>query len=168
MDVLIVVFAVIFGILGLLGCIIPVIPGPPLSYIGLLILYLWHDNMQSFYGDITFDLTGKFMLVWLAITVAVTILDYIVPVFFTKITGGSKEAMRCSIAGTIIGMLFFPPFGIILGAFFGAFLGEMIMNNKKLGASLLSGLGAFMGFILGTGMKLAACGMMMYYIIKFI
>ena len=168
MDILIVVLAVILGAFGLLGCLIPVIPGPPLSYIGLLVLYLWHDKLPAFYGDITFAPTGKFMLVWLGITVTVTIIDYIIPVFFTKLTGGSKEAMRCSIAGTIIGMVFFPPFGIILGAFLGAFLGEMIMNNKKLGASLLSGLGAFMGFILGTGIKLATSGMMMYYIIKFI
>ena len=76
MDVLIVVLAVIFGALGLLGCLIPVIPGPPFSYIGLLVLYLWHDSVPSLYGDITFTLTGKFMLVWLGITVAVTIIDY--------------------------------------------------------------------------------------------
>ena len=95
-------------------------------------------------------------------------MDYIVPVFFTKITGGSKEAVRCSIAGTIVGLVFFPPFGIIAGALLGAFFGEMIFHSKSLGASLLSGLGSFLGFMFGTGLKVAASGMMMYYILKFI
>jgi uncharacterized protein YqgC (DUF456 family) len=108
------------------------------------------------------------MLVWLGITVAVTILDYIVPVLFTKVTGGSKEAVRWSIAGTIVGMLFFPPLGIILGAFVGAFLGEIIVHNKNLGASLLSGMGSLLGFVFGVGIKLAVSGMLMYYILKFI
>lgn len=163
MDSILVCLAVIFGIVGLLGCILPVIPGPPLSYAGLLIMYLWGNGSEP-----DNEITGRFMLVWLAITVIVTVLDYIVPVFFTRITGGSKEAVRCSIAGTIIGMLFFPPFGIIIGAFAGAFLGEMIMNNKKIGASFLSATGSFLGFVFGTGIKLAASGLMMYYIIKFI
>ena len=106
------------GFIGLIGCIVPVLPGPPIGYLGLLLVYLWGNP-----SGITEPITGKFMLVWLGITVAVTILDYIVPVLFTKVTGGSKEAVRWSIAGTIVGMLFFPPLGIILGAFVGAFLG---------------------------------------------
>lgn len=163
MDFILVCLAVIFGITGLLGCILPVIPGPPLSYAGLLIMYLWGNGSEP--GN---EITGRFMLVWLAITVIITILDYIVPVFFTRITGGSKEAARCAIAGTIIGMLFFPPFGIIIGAFAGAFLGEIIINNKKIGTSFLSAIGSFIGFVFGTGIKLMASGLMMYYIIKFI
>lgn len=162
-DIILISLAIIFGLVGLLGCVLPVIPGPPLSYAGLLIMYLWHNNPEA--GN---EITGKFMLVWLAVTVVVTVLDYIVPVFFTRVTGGSKETVRCSIAGTIIGMVFFPPFGIIIGAFVGALLGEMIMNNKKLGASLLSAAGSFLGFVFGTGIKLAASGIMMYYIVKFI
>ncbi len=157
-DILIVSLAVILAIIGILGCIVPAIPGPPLSYIGLGIMYLWHNQEGN-------EITGRFMLIWLGITVAVTIIDYIVPVMFTKLTGGSKEAVRWSIAGTIAGMVFFPPFGIILGAFVGAFLGELIVNNKNIGASMLSALGSFLGFIFGTGLKVATCAMMLYYII---
>jgi uncharacterized protein YqgC (DUF456 family) len=163
MDVLVIIIAVALGFVGLLGCIVPVIPGPPLSYLGLLTIYLWHDTAPD-----AGPLSGKFMLVWLGITVAVTILDYIVPVLFTKVTRGSKEAVRWSIAGTIVGMLFFPPFGIIIGAFLGAFLGEIIVHNKNLGASLLSGMGSLLGFVFGIGIKFAASGTMMYYIFKFI
>ena len=169
MEVLIVIIAVALGFIGLLGCIVPVIPGPPLSYLGLLVLYLWHNPAQDACLSLAAGgITGKFMLIWLGITVAVTILDYIVPVVFTKVTGGSKEAVRWSIAGTIIGMLFFPPFGIIIGAFLGAFLGEIIVHNKTLGASLLSGIGSLLGFVFGIGIKFAASGTMMYYIFKFI
>ena len=163
MEIFIEIIAVLMGLVGLIGCIVPVLPGPPIGYFGLLLVYLWGNP-----SGITDPITGKFMLVWLGITIAVTILDYIVPVVFTKITGGSKEAVRWSIAGTIAGMVFFPPFGIILGAFVGAFLGEIIVHNKNLGASLISGLGSLLGFVFGVGIKLAASGMMLYYILKYI
>ncbi len=165
-DILIISVAVILCLVGMLGCILPAIPGPPLSYAGLLLMYLWHNNPLA--GGAGNEITGRFMLIWLAVVVVVTILDYVVPVFFTRLTGGSQEAVRWSIAGTIVGMVFFPPFGIIFGAFIGALLGELIVNNKNLGASMLSALGSFMGFIFGTGLKLASCAMMLYYVIKFI
>lgn len=153
----------LLGVVGLLGCVVPVIPGPPLSYAGLAILYFWGNAAGS-----ENVITGEFMLTWLAITAVVTLLDYIVPVLFTKWTGGSKEAVRGSIAGTLIGMVFFPPFGIIAGAFLGALLGEILLNGKQLGESLMSAFGAFLGFIFGTGIKLVAGAMMLYYIVKFI
>ena len=165
MEIFLEIVAVLMGILGLIGCFLPVIPGPPLSYAGLAVIYLW-CNTSAVGGED--PITGKFMLVWLAVTIAVTVLDYIVPALFTKWTGGSKEAVRGSIAGTIIGMVFFPPFGIIVGAFLGALLGEIFLNGKQLGESLLSAIGSFLGFIFGTGIKLVASAMMLFYIIKFI
>lgn len=165
MEILIEIIAVVFGVIGLVGCILPVIPGPPLSYVGLVMIYFWANNPA---GSGMSTISGKFMLVWLGITIVVTLLDYVVPVMFTKITGGSKAAVRGSVAGTIVGMVFFPPFGIIVGAFLGALLGEIIINGKQLGESLLSAIGSFLGFMFGTGIKLAACGAMLYYIVKFI
>ena len=164
MEIFLEIIAILFGMVGLLGCILPVLPGPPLSYAGLVVIYLW-CNGAAYSGE---AITGKFMLVWLAITIAVSILDYVVPALFTKWTGGSKEAVRGSLAGTIIGLVFFPPFGIIAGAFLGALLGEIIINGKKLGESLLSAIGSFLGFLFGTGIKMVASGMMLYYIIKFL
>ncbi len=165
MEVLLEIIAVIFGILGLIGCVLPVLPGPPLSYVGLVIMYLWANNTGLDGSD---EITGRFMLIWFAVTTVVTVLDYIVPVYFTKVTGGSREAVRCSLVGTLIGLFFFPPFGIIIGAFLGALVGEILLNNKNLGASLLSAFGSFLGFICGTGIKFAASGIMFYYIVKFI
>lgn len=166
MEIFLEIIAVVFGVVGLLGCILPVLPGPPLSYAGLIIMYLWCNGpLESGAAE---PITGRFMLIWLAVTVAVSILDYVVPALFTKWTGGSREAVRGSLAGTIIGLVFFPPFGIIAGAFLGALLGEILLNGKQLGESLLSAIGSFLGFIFGTGIKLVASAMMLYHIVKFL
>ena len=86
------IIAVILGILGLAGCILPVIPGPPFSWVGLLLLYFWGDE----------PISTRFLIIWLIITVVVTILDYVVPAYFTKVTGGSIAASRCSLVGLLV------------------------------------------------------------------
>lgn len=160
LTVLIDIIAVIMAIIGIIGCIIPALPGPPLTYASLLLLYLLNNPDN--------EITGKFMIVWIAIVAAVSILDYVVQPYFTKITGGSKLAVRYSIAGMVAGMVFFPPFGIIAGSFIGAFIAEFMVNRKTLQNSLLAAFGAFLGFIFGTGLKLAASATMLYYVIRFI
>ena len=151
--------AVVMGIIGILGSVLPVLPGPPISYAGMLLLYQWGGE------HIREDITGTVMVEILIVTIAVVILDYIVPSYFTKITGGSKSAARASMVGMIIGIIFFPPLGMIVGAFVGALLAEMIVEGKQLSHSLKSAMGSFLGFLAGTGLKLIACGVMMYYII---
>ncbi|MBE6223618.1 MAG: DUF456 domain-containing protein [Bacteroidales bacterium] len=152
--------AIIMALTGILGCIIPAIPGPPLTYASFLLLYLFNNPDHA--------IGGKFLIIWLAIVAAVTILDFVVQPYFTKITGGSKLAVRYSIAGMVAGMVFFPPFGIIAGSFIGAFIAEFVVNEKPLQSSLLAAFGAFLGFIMGTGLKLAASTTMLYYLIRFI
>ena len=114
------------------------------------------------------EITGKFLIIWIAIVIAVSIMDYVVQPYFTKITGGSPLAVRYSIAGMVAGMIFFPPFGIIAGSFIGALIAEFVVNKKPLQNSLLAAFGAFLGFIFGTGLKLAASVTMLYYLIRFI
>ena len=109
----------------------------------------------------------KFLLIWLVITIVVCIVDYVVPAYFTRVTGGSKAAGRGAIVGLIIGM-FVPPVGIILGTLGGAFLAEYLVAQKGGWDSARSALGALLGFFFGTGIKLIASGLMMYYIIVFI
>lgn len=159
-EILINAAAIIMAITGILGCIIPAIPGPPLTYASLLLMYI-ADNPQG-------EITGKFLIIWLAIVAAVSILDYLLQPYFTKITGGSSLAVRYSIAGMVAGMIFFPPFGIIAGSFIGALIAEFVVNKKPLKNSLLAAFGAFLGFIFGTGLKLAASVTMLYYLIRFI
>ena len=157
MNVVMIILAVILGVVGIIGSIVPGIPGPPLSWVGLLLIY--------FFGGDPMSLTLLFVM--LGVTILVTVLDFVVPAWFTKVTGGSKYAGRGAIAGLIIGMIV-PPVGVIIGSLAGAFLAELIYGQKDAPDSLKSAFGAFLGFLFGTGVKLVAAGLMMYYIIVYI
>ena len=155
MDYFLIVIGSIIMILGLLGCIIPGLPGPPLSFIGLLLLH----------ATSRYQFSARFIIVWAVITVVVTVLDYAIPAWGTKKFGGSRRGIVGSIAGLILGLLFLPPFGIVIGAFIGAVIGELT-GGKDSVAALRSGFGSFIGFLAGTFLKLIASGMMMWYFIK--
>ena len=152
------IIAVILGIAGLVGCLLPVIPGPPLSWAGLLLVWLTHPE----------GMTPRFLLVWLVVTVVVTILDYVTPAWVTTKTGGSKASGRGSFVGMIVGLLFFPPWGMIVGSFLGALAAEVVVGGKAMADSVKPAFGSFLGFLLGTGLKLTASGVMMFYIVKFL
>lgn len=163
MSTLIIILAVLAGIVGIAGSILPGLPGPPISWAGLLILYLWGSGTNGA-GE---PMSLTFLLVWLAVTVVVCVVDYVVPAWFTRVTGGSKAAGRGAIIGLIAGMLI-PPVGIIVGALGGAFLAEFLVARKDGWQSVKSAIGAFLGFLFGTGIKLIASGLMMYYIIVYL
>ena len=152
------ILAVILGIVGLVGCILPVIPGPPLSWVGLLLVFLTHPE----------GMTTSLLIVWLVITVVVTILDYVAPSWITKKTGGSKAAARGTLVGLILGLIFFPPWGMIVGSFLGALIAEVVVNGSEVADSVKPAFGSFLGFLLSTGLKLTASGVMLFYIIKFL
>lgn len=156
------VLAVVLGLLGIFGSVAPGIPGPPLSWLGLLCLYFFGGTNGA--GA---PMSTTFLLVWLGITTLVCIVDYVIPVWFTKVTGGSKYAGWGAVAGLFIGMLI-PPVGIILGAFLGALIAELIFANKTAVASVKSAFGALLGFMVGTGLKLIASGVMFWYIIVYL
>lgn len=162
MDTLFAILAVLAGLTGIVGSILPAIPGPPLSFLGLLLLY-FRGGLNGA-GE---PMSLTFLLIWLGIVTAVTIIDYFVPMYFTKVTGGTKYASRGAMAGLIIGLIV-PPIGMIVGSFLGAFLSELYWAKKSAGVALKAAFGSFLGFITGTGMKLIACGVIMYYIIVYI
>jgi uncharacterized protein YqgC (DUF456 family) len=153
-----IVLAVILGLLGIVGSIVPGIPGPPLSWIGLLLIYF-------FGGD---PMSRTLLFVMLAVTIVVTVVDYVVPAWFTKVTGGSKYAAWGAIIGLFAGLVFPLPGGMIVTSLVGAFLAEFLIAGKGAGASVKSSLGAFLGFLSGTGIKLIASAVMLYYIIAYI
>ncbi len=155
MDILLIVLGALFIISGVLGCVLPIIPGPPLSYIGLLLLHFTER----------YQFSSKFLIIWAIITVVVYVLDYLIPAWGTKKFGGSRRGVFGSIIGLVIGMFFFPPFGIIIGPFIGAVVGELTIG-KDSGAALKSGFGSFLGFLAGTLLKLIASGMMTWYFVK--
>ncbi len=151
MDWLWITVSAIFLLVGLIGCLVPLIPGPPLSFIGLLFLQLL--NVPAF--------TTKFLLLWGAITAVVTVADYFIPILGTKKLGGTRYGIWGCTIGLIVGF-WFGPFGIILGPFVGAFIGELIGNASSQHA-FRAAVGSFIGFLLSTLLKLMASVMMIWY-----
>jgi len=149
MDVILIVIGLVCVIVGILGCFLPIIPGPPISFLALLLVH-WTSK-------VTID--ENTLWLWGVVMAVVTVLDYVIPAYGTKKFGGTKRGVWGSTIGLIVGLFFFPPFGIIIGPFIGAYLGEISGNsdNKK---ALRSAFGSFLGFLVGTLLKLAASGMM--------
>lgn len=145
MEIVLIIIAAILIIVGIIGCILPVVPGPPLGYVGLLILHFTSRAQFS---------TNE-LVIWGIVAVGVTIVDNFFPIWTTKKFGGSKAGTWGSTIGLVLGM-FFAPWGIILGPFLGAVIGEMLNNNQD--QALKAGFGAFMGFLLGVGVKMATAG----------
>ncbi|WKZ60634.1 MAG: DUF456 domain-containing protein [Cyclobacteriaceae bacterium] len=154
MDLLWTVIASCFMIAGIVGSVVPFLPGPPLSYVGMLILQLRETTAFS----------TKFLLIWLAIVIVIVVLDYLVPVYGTKKFGGSKYGMWGCTIGLIAGF-WFGPIGIIAGPFVGAFVGELLANNES-DRALKAALGSFIGFLFSTLLKLVTCLVMGWYFIK--
>jgi uncharacterized protein len=155
MDYFLIITGILFMLTGIAGCALPVLPGPPLSYAGLLLLHFTEK----------YEFTGKFLLIWAVITIVVTLIDYWIPVWGAKKFGASRPGVWGSIIGLVAGLFFFPPFGIIIGPFAGAVLGELLAG-KQSGAALKAGFGSFAGFISGVLLKLMASGMMTWYFFK--
>lgn len=136
---------------GLIGCIIPVLPGPPISYSGLLLLQLTEKAPFS----------TETLMIWLGVTIFVTVLDYIVPVWGTRKYGGTKKGVWGSIIGLIVGIFFFPPIGILVGPFAGAIIGELVAG-KNSNDAFRAGFGSFIGLLAGTLLKLIASAWMAF------
>lgn len=142
-------------LVGLVGSILPVLPGPPLGYVGLLLLK-W-----SGYADFS----TNFLIIWALIVVAVTLLDYFLPVWMTRKFGGSRSATIGSTIGLIVGIFVLPPFGMILFPFLGALAGELMFDSENLGKAWRVAFGSFAAFIFGTGAKIAVSVIMIAYAI---
>lgn len=154
MDLIWTVVAVVLMIAGLTGSVVPLLPGPPLSYAGLLVLQLREDA----------PFTLRFMLIWLFVTVAVQVLDYILPVVATKRFGGTRYGVWGSTIGLIAGF-WLGPVGIIAGPFAGALIGEMLYSGNS-DKAIRAAVGSFIGFIFSTLTKLIVCGLMAWYMIE--
>lgn len=142
-DILLAALGIILGIVGIVGSIVPVLPGPPLGWLGMLVVHLHFDD----------SISQKTLFIWLGITIVVTIFDFIVPAKITRLTGGGKAATWGAVIGMLIGMSL-TPVGMIIGAFVGALIAELLISKKDTTQALNAALGSFLGFILGTGAKL--------------
>lgn len=163
MDLFISILAVLAGIIGVAGSILPALPGTPVSWVGLLLLYIWGSGTNAA-GE---PMTMRTLIVWAVVVAVVSVIDYIVPMYFTKITGGSKHAERGALAGLVIGIIF-TPVGMILGSFLGAFLSEMYWGKKDALPALKAAVGSFLGFLFGTGIKTIAAVCIFWQIIVYL
>ena len=182
MDIVLIILGALCLLIGIIGCVAPVLPGVPLSYVGLLLLH-FTDRVQF---------SWQFLTIWAVIVVVIQLLDYFIPAWGTKKFGGSKWGVWGSTIGLVIG-LFMGPWGIIIGPYLGAVLGELIYFNRhpqasgpqsqtataqsqnsaaqpsansNLNRALRAGMGSFIGLLTGTILKLICCGMMVFYFIK--
>ncbi len=154
MDIFLILCGCCFLIIGLLGSVLPVIPGPPLSFVGMLLFHL----------TTKFHFSTSLLLIYGIAMVIITVVDYIIPIYGTKKMGGSKYGMWGSTIGLIIGLFIFPPFGLILGPFVGAFIGEII-KGKTSQIALKSAIGSFLGFLFGTLLKLIYAIIIIYHVV---
>ena len=154
MDSLWLILGILLMLAGLAGCILPFLPGPPLCFIALLLQQLRDDPPFS----------SGFLWLWAGIALAVTLLDYVIPVYGTKKFGGTTYGVWGSTIGLLVG-LFVGPLGIIIGPFVGAFVGELLANTNSKQA-LRAAFGSFVGFLFGTLLKLVTCLVMIWYFVK--
>jgi uncharacterized protein YqgC (DUF456 family) len=155
-TIVLIVIGLLIAIAGIIGCIVPALPGPALSFLSLVILS-YAKGWEPF-GLQFFVVMGGF-------AVLVTFLDYVVPAGGAKKYGASKYGVTGSVAGMLIGFFFIPPLGIFVGAFLGALAGEMIAKRGTRDA-LRAGWGVFVGIMVGVGLKLAYSGVSLFFYIK--
>ncbi|MFI3263509.1 MAG: DUF456 domain-containing protein [Rikenellaceae bacterium] len=155
MSIALFILAIIFALGGIVSLISPLLPGPIFSYIGYL-LYYFSDKSDDSLRD---------LIVWGIFMIVASVIDTLMSPVITKKFGGSKKAVWGSFLGTIVGSFFFPPIGMLLGAFVGALLGEMRETNKLGDSEFKVAFGSFLGFITGTGLKLIYCIFVLWHII---
>jgi uncharacterized protein len=156
LNVVIIVIGLILALAGMIGCILPVIPGPILSFAALLLLS-WAKNWQIF--------SPSFLMIMGALTAFLLIFDYIAPAIGAKKYGASKSGLWGSAIGMIIGLFCMPPWGLIAGAFAGAFFGELAVGKSGRKA-LRAGWGILIGNVFGIGLKLAFTAVILFYYVK--
>jgi uncharacterized protein YqgC (DUF456 family) len=156
MEIFLLVIAGLCMLIGIIGCIVPGLPGVPIAYAGLWIAQITERV----------DFTWQTLLIWGIVTVVVTVLDYVVPAWGTKQFGGTKWGVVGSTIGVFAG-LFFGPVGVIAGPLVGAVLGELL-GGKQVAEAIRAGWGSFVGLLFGTILKLICCGLMTSALIRMI
>src|SRR5210317_2040457 len=152
MEIFLAVVAILFLIIGLIGCFVPVLPGPPLAYVALLLAQLGPDVPFSF----------KFMVIMGLAVIVVTFLDYMIPALGAKKWGGSRYGVIGALAGVVVSFFVFPPFGILIFPLLGAILGEYLKGSGS-DKALKAGLGTVVGLLFGTMLKFSVTLIIAYY-----
>ena len=154
-DIFLIILGGICILAGIAGCILPGLPGPPISFAGLILLQLTSEK----------PFTTDLLLIYGGLTVFITLLEYIIPIYGAKRFSGTKFGMYGSAIGMVVGLFIIPPFGIIIGPFIGAFAGELA-GGRNIREAIKSSVGSFIGFITGTLIKLVLSLAMAYHFVS--
>lgn len=158
MDTFLIITGFLLTVAGLVGSILPILPGPPTGWAGLLLLYLTSIVPMDWWV----------LGITLGVAIIISILDYIIPAMGTKKYGGSKYGMWGTTIGLIVGLLSPIPLGFLIGAFVGAFVGELIYNSKDTGRATKAAFGSFFGFLTSTFIKLlVSLVFIVLFVVKF-
>ncbi len=152
MEIVWIIIGSLFIVAGVLGAFLPVIPGPPLGYAGLLI-------MQFTMGS---PFSWMFLLIWGAVVGLVVTLDSFIPAEGARRMGGSRYGIYGALIGALVGLFFFPPLGIIFGPIAGAFIGELV-SGRKSGSALKAAMGSFVGLMVAMALKVGVALVFAYY-----
>lgn len=155
MAVLIVLGALL-QVVGLVGCVMPWLAGPPFNFIGLILLSI-AKGWQPF--------SPAFLVVMGGLTAVTMVLDYAMPLAGARRFGASKRGFWGAFIGMLVGAFVFPPFGLILGAFVGAVLGELSAGKNE-SSALRAGWGVFVGMMAAMALKLVVSGIMTFYFVR--
>ena len=142
MEYVVIFFAIILALVGLAGAVLPVLPGPPIAFLAMLLLLLCDGN----------DVTIAQLVVAGIAAAVITLLDYIAPIWFAKKTGGSKSGTWGATIGLVLA-LFTGMWGVLVLPFMGALLGELSTGSAGAKAVKVASY-SFLAFILTTGLKM--------------
>ena len=154
--IILIILGALFQIVGLAGCVLPMLAGPPFNFIGLILLSI-AKGWEPF--------SPGFLILMGGLTALTLILDYALPLAGTRRFGASKRGFWGAFIGMAAGVLFFPPFGLILGAFAGAVAGELSAGKER-SAALRAGWGVFAGLMASVAVKLVVSGIMTFYFVR--
>ena len=151
MATFLLIAAIVLYLLGIAGCILPMLAGQPFCYAAMLLAH-WSGYVH---------LSTTTLVVWGIITLVLTILEWFLTPWMTRRFGGSKGGEWGAIAGLLLGMFLPAPWGPLFGPFVGALIGEIIVSRSTTDVAIKAALGSFLSFFLGIGIKLLACGGML-------
>lgn len=150
MEYFILSIAIVFTLVGVIGSVLPALPGLPFNYIALLMLQYYYKPFST-----------TFLVVMAVAVMIIMVLDYFLPIWTAKKFGATKQGIWGSMIGMIAGIIF-TPIGMLLGMFAGAVIGDM-MAGKESKDALKSGVATFFGTLLSIGIKLICAGTMAWY-----
>lgn len=152
MDLFLILVAFFLLLAGIVGAFLPVLPGPPLSYAGMLFIHF--TSITSFSANV--------LITFGIITLLITLADFLLPIWGTKFGKGTRHGMWGASIGLVIGIFFLPPFGVLIGPLAGAWLAEKV-NGKENRDALRSAVGSFAGLLLGVVLKFTVSIAMTWY-----